>query len=288
MSLTRSTFWLGRSVGALSVLAVAALLVAVFVDARAPGRRSLDEHRRALGERLAFLRYRARGGQVLAAEGALAGAFLLAALFAESWFLIVPALVVAVLPKILLDRLSARRVGLLEAEIEAWLNAIAGALKASPSLGEAIESSLPLLPSPMSEEVDLVIKEYAFGTPLDRALANLADRVDSRTLAGSVLALQIARRSGGNLPEVLQSCAAALREMARLEGVVRTKTAEGKAQAFVIGALPVPLVYGIGCIDDHFFDPLYHLMTGHLVIAAAVVLWALAVLGARKILAVDI
>ena len=35
---------------------------------------------------------------------------------------------------------------------------------------------------------------------------------------------------------------AALREIARLEGVVRTKTAEGKAQAMVVAVMPFPLI----------------------------------------------
>jgi len=145
-----------------------------------------------------------------------------------------------------------------------------------------------LLPAPMSEEVDLMVKEYELGTALDRALEQFAQRFCSRTLSGAVLALQVARNSGGNLPETLENAAAALRELARLEGVVRTKTAEGKAQAFVIGAIPVPMVVGIYYLDNHFFDSLYASFTGQLVIGAAALLWIGAVLLSMKILAVDI
>jgi tight adherence protein B len=140
----------------------------------------------------------------------------------------------------------------------------------------------------MSEEVDLMVKEYELGTSLDRALEQLAARIGSKVLAGAVLALQVARNSGGNLPAMLENAACALRELARLEGVVRTKTAEGKAQSFVIGAIPVPMVLLIHSMDSHFFDPLTATFTGHLVIGAAVVLWGLAILLASKILAVDV
>lgn len=133
-----------------------------------------------------------------------------------------------------------------------------------------------------------MVKEYELGTALDRALEQFAQRLNSRTLSGAVLALQVARNSGGNLPETLENAAAALREMARLEGVVRTKTAEGKAQSFVIGAIPVPMVLGINYMDQHFFDPLLVSFTGHLVIGAAVVCWISAILLTMKILAVDI
>ncbi len=68
---------------------------------------------------------------------------------------------------------------------------------------------------------------------------------------------------------MLDGAAAALRELARLEGVVRTKTAEGKAQAFVIGLLPAPLVLGVHAMDPKFFAPLAQSFLGNLVVAGA-------------------
>ena len=44
------------------------------------------------------------------------------------------------------------------------------------------------------------------------------------------------RQVGGNLPKVLETTAHTLREMKRLEGVIRTKTADGRMQLWVIGA----------------------------------------------------
>jgi tight adherence protein B len=187
-----------------------------------------------------------------------------------------------------LERLAAKRVTDVETQIEPWLVAVANGLKASPSLGESIAASVSLLSAPMSEEIALMIKEYELGTALDRALEQFALRIGSRTLTGAVMALQVARNSGGNLPAMLENAASALRELARLEGVVRTKTAEGKAQAFVIGMIPVPMVVGIHMMDKHFFDPLVGTFAGHLVVGGAITLWATAILLSSKILAVDV
>src|SRR5690606_27569283 len=109
-------------------------------------------------------------------------------------------------------------------------------------------------------------------------------RVESRTLAGTLLALKVARHSGGDLPHMLETAARALRELARLEGVVRTKTAEGKAQAFVIGVIPIPMVLGIGWIEPSFFEPLFATFVGNFIMAMAAILWLAAVLLAHKIL----
>jgi tight adherence protein B len=283
-----SVFWLGRAVAGLVVLTLALCAWAAFAEHESPGRVATREYCARLGKGLAFLRAKVSGAQVLGAQGAGAVAALAVALVSGLWpaLLFVPT--VALGPRLLIERQVARRVAKLEEQIEPWLNAIANALKASPSLGEAIASTTVLLQPPMTEELDVLVKEYELGTPLDQALANLAARVDSRTLSGAVLALKVARRTGGNLPEMLESAAAALRELARLEGVVRTKTAEGKAQAFVIGIIPAPLIAGIHSMDPRFFQPLTAGFLGHLVLAGAATLWAVAILLARKILAVDV
>jgi tight adherence protein B len=276
--------------GAVLALTLTWLLVVLFFFASETqaGTGAILRYLGNLEERLRFVRWRFPASRIWAVQLGLAAACIGTSVLRHTCIplLIVP--LVAVGPKLQLERLAARRVAAVEAQIEPWLNAIANALKASPSLGEAITSSVSLLPAPMSEEVALLVKEYELGTALDRALEQFARRLGSKTLSGAVLALQVARNSGGNLPETLENAAAALRELARLEGVVRTKTAEGKAQSFVIGAIPVPMVVGIHLLDNHFFDPLVATFSGNLVIMAAGLCWIGALLIAMKILAVDI
>ncbi len=286
--MTANTFWLGRAAAVLVVLTVATSAWSAFGAPQAPGRVAARAYTTELDGMLGFLRAKARGTHVLYGQALAAGAAVAGALALAQWplALFVPAFVIG--PKLLIERRVARRVARLEEQLEAWLNGIANALKASPSLGEAIASTRSLIQAPMSEEIDVLVKEYELGTPLDRALDNLAERVSSSTLSGAVLALKVARKTGGNLPEMLESAAAALRELARLEGVVRTKTAEGKAQAFVIGFIPAPLVVLIHVMDPHFFDPLAKTFLGNLIVAGAALLWGSAILMARKILAVDV
>lgn len=286
--MTTATLWCGLGVTLTGTLTW--LLVVLFFFAREDqaGRQALLRYRNTLGCKLRFLRLRHRASRIVMIQVSACIATVALSLATNSLLVLTLLPFFAFGPTVQFDRLVARRVTMVEELIEPWLNAVANALKASPSLGEAIASSASLVAAPMSEEIDLMMKEYELGTSLDRALEQFAQRVDSRTLAGAVMALQVARNSGGNLPETLENAAAALRELARLEGVVRTKTAEGKAQAFVIGIIPVPMVLGIHRMDNHFFDPLLATFAGHLLIGAAVALWVLAILLTMKILAVDI
>ncbi len=283
-----SVFWIGRAAALFTAAALGGAGWLLFGAEDARGRTLLLAYERALTARLRFLRSALTGRRLLLAQVTAVMACGACAVWLEQLPLLALLLPILFLPSVVLEQRAAKRANQVEEQIEAWLNTVANALRASPSLGDAIASSVGLVPAPMCEEIDVIVKEYELGTPLDRALDNFAERIPSKTLAGTTLALKVARRSGGNLPEMLESAAVALRELARLEGVVRTKTAEGKAQAFVIGAIPVPLVLLVRWSDPHFFDPLIGNFKGHLVIAGALFLWALAIAAARKILQVDI
>ena len=76
--------------------------------------------------------------------------------------------------------------------------------------------------------------------------------------------------------------------MQRLEGVVRSKTAEGKAQLWVLAHLPARhRCYALAKIGG-YFDPLTKSLIGYICLGVAVAFWLAAILLARKILNVDI
>ncbi len=181
-----------------------------------------------------------------------------------------------------------RRVSLLERQVEGWIESLARALEAAPSLREALAATTGACAQPMRAEVELVVQEMDLGRSLEQALLAWETRVNSRVLSLALSTLQIGRQTGGSLPQVLKEAAGALREMERLEGVVRTKTAEAKAQSFLIGVLPVPLYFAMNWSDPTHFDPLKETSTGHLLVAIAVVLWLAALFSVKKILAVRI
>jgi tight adherence protein B len=285
---THATWWLGRIACVLLSFALLVGSVALVVGVDSQGQRQIRSYLATLDRQLRFIRSAVRGVQILVGQFAVGLGIAGLAVWLREWVWLVPLPAILVGPKVFLNKYSARRIATIEEQIEFWINAVANALKASPSLGDAICSTTTLVPSPMCQELDVLVKEYELGTPLDQALENLGVRVNSRTLSGTVTALKIARQSGGNLAEMLETAAASLREFARLEGVVRTKTAEGKAQAFVIGMIPIPMVLGIEAMDPHFFQPLFHSFAGQLIVAVAAALWAVAIVAARKILAVDV
>jgi tight adherence protein B len=177
-------------------------------------------------------------------------------------------------------------------EIELQLNgfnlALANALRASPSLGKALQRAEDVAQGPMAAELQIVLKELRLGATVDQSLLNLAARVGSPNLDAIISALLIGRQIGGRVPDILESTAETLREMERLEGVIRTKTSEAKGQLWVMGLAPPAIFVLFDHMKPGYFDPLTDSLTGLVLLGFAILCWVGSVVMARSILNLEI
>jgi tight adherence protein B len=228
-------------------------------------------------------------GQTIAVAQAcgILASFALHVLFGlPGWYLLAAA--IAVVPSWWIRRRRRRRVLAVEAQVDGLLLALSNALKSTPSLGDAVQSVGPLLADPIRQDLSTAVKAMRLGATLEQALLMMAARIGSRQLDSALTAVLVGRQIGGNLPKILDSTAASLREMARLEGVVRTKTAEGKMQLWVLAVFPLALIGVTSEVNPGYFDPLTRSMIGYGLVSLALLFWCSALVAARKILAVDI
>lgn len=217
---------------------------------------------------------------VLASAGA-------AVWFSEPYVLVVTAAAMGG-PAVFLARKRQEHIRALEGQADTLILGLANALKTVPSPAAALGSLIPVLPFPMKLEIDRLMKEIRVGSTLEQALVNMSARLKSPDLDAALSSLLIGLQVGGNLPQVLETTAATIREMARLQGVVRTKTSEARAQLWVLALFPFVISYGFISLDPDYFTPLQTTFVGSLVTAVALIFWLASLLTARKVLQVDI
>jgi tight adherence protein B len=237
---------------------------------------------------LRFIKSRISGRQAVIAQSLVLAALLVGYALKGQWLWLTFIPVVLLVPQGFIARQRLLRIVELDGQVDTWLVILANSLRASPALGDAMASSARLVTAPLADELALVMREYQLGAPLDVALRTMVVRLKSRTVNVALGTLRIARNTGGNLPDTLEVAAAALREIARLEGVVRTKTAEGKAQSMVVAAMPFPLIGLLNYLNPKLLEPLWNTAQGYGLMFGAFLLWLVAVFWARKILDVDI
>jgi tight adherence protein B len=227
---------------------------------------------------------------VRVAQGQMAAMFLVlfahAAMEVPFWWAII--LVIALGPPWYIERMRAQRVETIEKQIDGFLMTLANALKATPSIADAFMSVQGLTPPPLQQEIELAVKEMRLGSSLDQSILHMGGRVGSRQFDSALSAILIGRQLGGNLPQILDTTASTFREMGRLEGFVRSKTAEGKAQLWVLAIFPFAIMYALNAVQPGYFQPLTDSVIGYILATGAGVFWVASIVVARKVLAVDI
>jgi tight adherence protein B len=272
----------------LAAFAVGAFAYWVYTASDSAIRKVYDNHAASLDRKCRLLYSPYNGRDVARYEILVAGFFILLAAFLEDPTLLPISILVVLLPNVWLGTLVAKRRTQLDEQLDGFLVTLANALRASPALGDAMLTTAGLMRPPIRQDLDFLLKEQKLGTALDAALANMASRVDSRSFNAALLTILVGRQTGGDLPDILDRAAASLREMARLEGVVRSKTAEGRFQAYVLAAIPFVIVLALRYVDPNWLKPLAETFLGHILMVVAATLWVGAILLARKILDVDL
>lgn len=118
------------------------------------------------------------------------------------------------------------------------LDIIVRAVRAGLPVLDAIEAAGGNVPEPVASEFRRLLDELRIGVDLDGTLEHAANRVrvtDFRFFAAT-LALQ--RRTGGSLAETLANLAALIRQRKEVRLKARSLSAESRASAYLIGALP--------------------------------------------------
>jgi tight adherence protein B len=270
------------------VLAAATAIWGSVGTERGPLRVQWGRYVDALNRRLRRL-HQPRSGATFGIAQILAAFFLVGtSCILEMPVLLVGLPLIAGVPYVVLEKRLRDRVAKLDHQADGFCLALANALKATPSIGAAFETTTALMTGPVQEEMSLANKETKLGLPIHEAIRAASGRAGSIKLATVLAAVLIGRQIGGNLTRVLETTAATLRELERLEGVVRQKTAEGRMQLWGLSLIPPMIIYAIHKLDPSFFVPLHATFVGKMCLFIAVILYIVGVAAARKVLMVDV
>ena len=164
------------------------------------------------------------------------------------------------------------RLGAFNKQLPDTITLIANALRAGSSFLQAIELVVRESRPPISTEFARVIREVNLGLPFDQALENMVRRVRSDDLELMATAISIQHQVGGNLAEILDSIAYTIRERVRIQGEIRTLTAQQRLSGYVVGFLPIGLAGFLFIAAPGFMAPMFLNPPGILGLPAGVII----------------
>ena len=191
-------------------------------------------------------------------------------------------------PRILLNYYMKKRKNTFEAQFVQGLEFLSSSVRAGLSLVQALESLVENTMPPLSQEFDLLLREYRIGIPLNEALQNLSRRVKSDELNLMVYSVIITRELGGDISEIFEHLADVIRERHRVMERIETLTAQGRLQAMVCGAIPF-LLYGLLFMwQPEFIKPLFETKVGQVAIYAVCLFQVIVILLVRRLINIKI
>jgi tight adherence protein B len=119
------------------------------------------------------------------------------------------------------------------------VGALSAGLRAGLSLSQSFAYARDEAGEPLRSDLANLVDKIDVGTPVGEALSDWADSQGSEDALLIVGVLDLHRRSGGDLPAVLDSLAGTLRERRAAFRDVRALTAQARLSGVILGMLPI-------------------------------------------------
>lgn len=214
---------------------------------------------------------------------------LLVWLITGSAFLAIPAFfALALFPRMVYAWMRKRRLQKFEEQLPDALMMIAGGLRAGSGLASAIQQLVTGAQQPLAQEFSLMLREQRLGVTLGDSLNNLARRMPTQTTTLVISAMRIANETGGSLAETLERTSHTIRSRLQMEGKIRALTSQGKLQAWVVGLLPLLLMFVLNKMEPEAMSLLWHTRIGWATLVVIAFFELMGVYVIRKIIAIDV
>ncbi len=192
------------------------------------------------------------------------------------------------IPKFLLAFLKKRRLERFNLQLVDTLVNMGNALKAGFSITQAFEHVVKEGENPIAQEFDVCLQETRVGVNFSDSLTHLTERVGSEDLSLVVLAIETARKTGGNLTEIFDTIAATIRQRMRIENRIKTLTSQGRMQGAVAACMPIVIGIAMMLIEPEMMRPFLHSPMGIGLVVLMCILISLGWLIIRKIVDIDV
>ncbi len=162
----------------------------------------------------------------------ISGAILVGSIFGGvGWFL----------PKVWVSIRQSRRLKAFNNQLADTIALMSNSLRSGMSLVQSIDMISREAQSPLSDEFQRVVREIGLGVGPQDALLHLNRRLNSDDLELLVTAILVQFEVGGNLSRILDSIASTIRERVKLNGEIRTMSAQGRMAGYVLSGMPLAI-----------------------------------------------
>jgi len=137
-------------------------------------------------------------------------------------------------------------------------------------------------------ELDIIIKGLANNLTLEELLFDFGVRSKNDDIIEFAEIFAIAKRSGGNMTEIMNRSASIIGKRLETQGEIEILISAKKGEAKIMEAIPFFIIAYIGFTSEGYFDSMYHNAAGIAIMSVCLVIYIVAHLMFEKITAIEI
>jgi len=191
------------------------------------------------------------------------------------------------LPRWILARMIKRRQAKFLLQFANSIDIIVRGIKSGLAFSDCMQIIARESPEPVRSEFADLVAQQKVGVPLSGAFERMFERMPLQEVNFFAIVIAIQNQIGGNLAEVLSNLAQVLRDRYRLEAKVRAFSAEAKASAIIIGALPPCVRLAVFFTSPGYISILWHDKLGNIMLIGGAIWMLIGVLVMRKMINFD-
>jgi tight adherence protein B len=188
------------------------------------------------------------------------------------------------LPRWVLGFLTKRRQKKFTAEFANAIDVIVRGVKSGLPLNECLAIIARESPSPIREEFQDIVEQSRVGVPLQECFERTMQRMPLPEVKFFAIVIGIQQQAGGNLSEALGNLSGVLRDRKKLSMKVGALSAEAKASAAVLGALPFIVMTMVYVTTPNYIMLLFQTKTGNFMLMTAAFWMTCGILVMRKMI----
>jgi Flp pilus assembly protein TadB len=166
--------------------------------------------------------------------------------------------------------------------------AFRNSLKAGLGLQQTMQMIANDFRPPASDQFRMVVREIQVGASIEEGLHHLVERVPNNDLKMMVDSIDILRQTGGNMVETFEGVAETLKNRKKVEGKIKTLTAQGRYQTIMLCAMPFVMLLILYFLNREYVQPFFSTFLGWLMLSVVVLLVVTGWVIINKLIAIEV
>ncbi len=137
-------------------------------------------------------------------------------------------------------------------------------------------------------ELEYIARKLEMNETIEAALKDFADRSHLEDIRSFADVLQVSKRSGGNLVQVVKNSTDILRDKMEIRQEIDALLAERRFEQKVLNVMPILMIIFISASAGDFMQPVFSTIQGNIIMTLAILLLAAAYVISKKIMDIEV